>query len=137
MGGRTKKQAICHPERDNFSHGLCSKCYQQKYYKKNRQHILAASKRYYKNNKKHVLKRIKLWRLKYVYGLTLQGYKDLVKAYKGKCAICNRKYKKLYIDHSHITGKTRGMLCNLCNGQLGWYEKRRAIIEEYVDDIQN
>ncbi len=37
----------------------------------------------------------------------------------GNCAICNRnesefKYK-LSVDHSHRTGKVRGLLCKYCN----------------------
>lgn len=38
--------------------------------------------------------------------------------------------KKLCIDHDHKTNKFRGLLCSVCNRQLGWYEK-------YVNEINN
>jgi hypothetical protein len=47
----------------------------------------------------------------------------------GPCEICG-KVKKLYVDHSHLTGKFRGWLCHRCNQALGWWE---AIVTEGLD----
>jgi hypothetical protein len=34
----------------------------------------------------------------------------------GRCAICRRKSRKrLAVDHSHITGHVRALLCSRCN----------------------
>ncbi|KKN02364.1 hypothetical protein LCGC14_1118570, partial [marine sediment metagenome] len=53
--------------------------------------------------------------LKYDHGITLKIYNQILKAQNYKCAICGRheeKFKKhLHVDHDHITGKVRGILC--------------------------
>jgi len=40
--------------------------------------------------------------------------------------------KNLCIDHDHNTNKFRGLLCQVCNRQLGWYEKNQEKIIEYL-----
>lgn len=41
--------------------------------------------------------------------------------------------KKLCIDHDHNTSKFRGLLCSVCNRQLGWYEKYKDEINRYLN----
>ena len=41
--------------------------------------------------------------------------------------------KKLCIDHDHSTNKFRGLLCQVCNRQLGWYEMYKNKIEDYLN----
>ncbi|HKW48283.1 MAG TPA: endonuclease domain-containing protein [Gemmatimonadaceae bacterium] len=55
-----------------------------------------------------------------------------VQAQRGRCAICRGKLNKPQLDHCHDTGFIRGALCGSCNIKLGWYEKRRREIEEYL-----
>lgn len=43
---------------------------------------------------------------------------------RGKCAICEKHQDKfdkaLAVDHNHINGKIRGLLCSVCNRMLGF-----------------
>lgn len=51
-------------------------------------------------------------------GLTLKLYEDLCKQQNYRCAICGKK-TKLQVDHNHITGTIRGLICMNCNTSLG------------------
>jgi len=50
---------------------------------------------------------------------------DLVVQQRGACAICKRPARgrgheaRLHLDHDHVTGRIRGMLCGPCNKALG------------------
>lgn len=58
------------------------------------------------------------------HNMSIEEYQDLFKAQNGKCAICKRDLlsfkKRPAIDHCHITGKNRGLLCNPCNSGIGF-----------------
>ena len=41
--------------------------------------------------------------------------------------------KSLCIDHDHNTNEFRGLLCSVCNRQLGWYEKYRENVKQYLE----
>jgi hypothetical protein len=56
--------------------------------------------------------------LLFIYGLSLEQYKELLQKYNGICPLCGEK-RPLCIDHDHKTGKVRGMLCKVCNMVLG------------------
>jgi hypothetical protein len=56
-----------------------------------------------------------------------KSVKDTVK-YTGKFAA-----KQLCVDHDHETNKFRGLLCQVCNRQLGWYENNKENIQKYLD----
>ncbi len=66
------------------------------------------------------------------YGVSLDEYNALSHAQDDVCAICkqpekNRGGKKrtenvtpmLHVDHDHVTGKIRGLLCSECNTAIG------------------
>ena len=56
------------------------------------------------------------------------------------CAICGIQVEKsFHIDHCHITGKYRGLLCSNCNsgiGILGDDYRRLEIAAEYLRNFQ-
>lgn len=59
------------------------------------------------------------------YGITLDRYNELVARQNGACAICKEKSDQtLCLDHSHSTGKVRGLLCRKCNTGLGCYRDK-------------
>jgi len=61
-------------------------------------------------------------RLRTVYGIDLATYEAMAKAQGYKCAICPTPHTEaspLLVDHCHVTGKVRGLLCRGCNLGLG------------------
>ena len=76
-------------------------------------------------------------RLKRVYGLSGEQYEEMVRRQKGLCKICGQAPDKrgLCVDHDHITGDVRGLLCIRCNLLLGFVESDGKPIAEMIDDI--
>lgn len=56
------------------------------------------------------------------YNITTEDYNNLYKSQDGKCAICLKPFELLHIDHNHISGRVRGLLCNPCNNALGLFK---------------
>ena len=64
-----------------------------------------------------------------------KGYKEyhvfidnLLKEHSNSCVICNNVFSnnnKYVIDHCHITGEIRGLLCSSCNQLVAQIENMR------------
>jgi hypothetical protein len=77
--------------------------------------------------------------LRWKYGLTPDQYDELLDAQGGVCAICERTPEengnRLTVDHDHTTGKIRGLLCKVCNRDVGRIEKHIAGFRRYLEVI--
>lgn len=62
--------------------------------------------------------REKMWKKRGI-NITTAQYAALEQQQNGKCAICKRTRgahsRRLAVDHDHVTGKVRGLLCWSCN----------------------
>lgn len=75
---------------------------------------------------------------KRVYKIDIFKYNELFKNQGGKCLICEKHFEsdKLYskerlvVDHCHITGKVRGLLCCNCNTAIG-------MMNENINSLKN
>jgi hypothetical protein len=75
-------------------------------------------------------------KLKQAFGITLDDYNQMLFKQNGKCAICNihhTEFKRaLSVDHCHITGKIRGLLCDNCNHILGKAKDNITILKQSI-----
>jgi hypothetical protein len=72
--------------------------------------------------------------LKHRYGLTIEQWDTMIVAQLGLCALCDEPMKNPHVDHSHITGQVRSLLCLRCNTMLGHVELLGiARIEAYLE----
>lgn len=85
--------------------------------------------------KNRVALKEKAWRRWGIIDFTYDRYQRELKTQKGKCKICEKRMIKPQVDHCHLTGKYRALLCALCNNQLGVYEKHRDRFEMYLDNF--
>ena len=71
------------------------------------------------------------------YGITISDYDAMFSRQGGVCAICSfdNKGKHLAVDHCHITGKVRQLLCTPCNLTVEHIENCKAPLHKYVEYI--
>lgn len=95
---------------------------------------MKAGERYYpgtlQERKRHAARFLK-------YGVSPEQYAALLQKSEGRCAICGKgethfgshgKVRELSVDHCHVTGKVRGMLCHACNIALGAVQDSPALL---------
>lgn len=54
--------------------------------------------------------------------MTPEQFKELIALNGGNCWICQRELERPIIDHCHLTGQVRGILCFRCNSWLAAIE---------------
>jgi len=111
-----------------------------KYYRKNRNSILKKDRAYCQKNREKINVRMRNWRMKKMYGITIEQFESLLAKQENKCAICgvlrsnNRRFS---VDHDHKMGYVRGILCHLCNCMIGMSRDNVVILEsgiQYLND---
>jgi len=73
--------------------------------------------------------------LKRRYGLTSDDVDALVDAQGGLCALCQER-KAEHVDHDHLTGSVRGVLCFCCNQGLGNFRDRADVMRKAIDYLE-
>ena len=88
------------------------------------------------------------------FGLNLEIVRKMWEEQDRKCASCSKEINlggkdramKSNLDHNHTTGKVRGLICNMCNLQVGvlentkkmknliQYLKKYDVIPEYIKE---
>lgn len=59
------------------------------------------------------------------YGITVEDYDRMLEEQGGHCALCPAVpgVRRLHVDHDHVTGRVRGLLCLPCNGAVHYLER--------------
>lgn len=83
--------------------------------------------------RRHLLKR---------YGLTPEGYSKMLAEQGGACATCGGKDtdRHLAVDHDHISGRVRALLCWTCNTGIGKLRDSPALLRlaaSYIERFSN
>jgi hypothetical protein len=70
------------------------------------------------------------------YGLTPEQIAGMMDMQKGGCAICGQPPSRPVVDHDHVSGAVRGILCHPCNIKLPAVEDRafRASALRYLKE---
>lgn len=85
-------------------------------------------------DKKEVLR---FQRIKRVYGLTKDQYEKLN---SGACPICLRTFDdniRPCIDHDHVTGAIRGVVCLYCNHRLIGRHRDGSLVRRIADYLDS
>lgn len=114
--------------------------YLKNYHKSHREKLINYYKQYRINHKKETTD----WHLLKTYGLTYKEKELMIANQNYKCLSCGSDLKKIspkniHIDHDHISGKIRGILCNTCNMCLGLLEEnpdKIKLLMEYAIKIK-
>ncbi len=109
---------------------------------KRRQQVAEQNKRWATENPEKRRASVRKWQAKNAraawalqlsqYGITPEQYDSMLAAQGGHCAICPRtqqenvKRRRLAVDHDHVTGRVRGLLCYRCNVAIGHLDDEPA-----------
>ena len=73
------------------------------------------------------------------YKMSVADYDRMLKKQQGKCGACKTKFpthkaRWFDVDHNHVTGKARGLLCRKCNLSLHILENKpyKLKLETYL-----
>lgn len=88
--------------------------------------------------------RKKKYRIKYIektFGIKYEEYDRMLQEQNALCAICGESEssstcKYLSVDHCHITGQIRGLLCVSCNRGLGMLRDNPLFVEKALNYLK-
>ena len=104
-----------------------------------RDDVRAKAREYYELNKVHINAERRRRHIEVRYGLTLGAFDAMLESQNGCCAICHSDSPgktTWYVDHDHITGRLRGLLCNLCNSGLGYFRDNQDFLLSAVEYLR-
>lgn len=80
-----------------------------------------------------------------IYGLSHADYDAMLGSQGGVCAICkkpethrgrNGEVSRLPVDHNHVTGSVRALLCHSCNTGIGSFLDDPAVLRAAADYLE-
>lgn len=154
------RAALCHPDKKHFAKDFCKTCYTNQYNKKHPRHkdyTKFHSAKWRSNPENRAKEKIKYneWRLKNLdkvkaqnkntslltrFGIDLEEYTKMLAAQNGSCKICKKPetavirgtLARLAVDHNHLTGEVRGLLCLRCNTGIAFLDNNPGILPEVL-----
>jgi hypothetical protein len=74
------------------------------------------------------------------YGLSTEQISVMYEKQQGLCPICKKGFRELVVDHCHLTGRIRALLCNSCNKGLGFLRDDQQTMQNailYLEEHKN
>jgi hypothetical protein len=112
----------------------CRREYNQQWYKNNPDY-----KREWRNRNKEatVLSNFKN-QLNQKYGLRYETYLEMLESQGGVCYLCEKpSNRNLCVDHCHVTGEIRKLLCFICNRALGLFQDDVQILSSALNYLES
>ncbi len=121
----------------------CVQCVREnskKWHDSNHKKIIKGHSQYYHKNKD----KFREYSLLKLYKITSKDYKIMLENQNNVCAICekpetalkNGKVKSFAIDHDHLTGKIRGLLCSKCNRGIGYFKDSKILLSNAIEYLE-
>lgn len=102
------------------------KAYNARYRAANREKVRATHRAWSAANREKIRVRKRMYR----YGVSPEAFQLMLLGQKNACGICKEVFSKPPdVDHCHVTGKVRGLLCGICNHALGGFKDSLEILE--------
>lgn len=120
----------------------CRECVNEETVKWKKAHPAAALQTEEKNRKKRH-KAIRESYYKKEYGIDFEDWARMYEAQNGKCLGCDKKLSLSnersgapHVDHEHVTGFVRGILCGPCNLALGGAKDDPSVLRRLADYLE-
>ena len=91
----------------------------------------------YKKQNPHLSKNLHLLSR---YGITLDTKQKMMEDQDNKCAICEKELNveaNTCVDHNHVTGEIRKILCSPCNKMLGHANENIQTLKNAIQYLTN
>jgi hypothetical protein len=72
------------------------------------------------------------------YGLSAEAVGALRESQNNRCRICSDSFDavRMNVDHDHISGRIRGLLCDFCNRGLGHFRDSVDRLQAAIDYLK-
>lgn len=122
------------PKRHGYKDGIRPHCIECRKAYENKSHHKHKHKRPYNYEDDKNRKLLK------EYGISYAEYLTMLEAQNGGCAICGTtstgNRKAFHVDHCHITGKVRGLLCGNCNSGIGNLRDDIGLLKRAIEYLE-
>jgi hypothetical protein len=122
-------------------HSWCRECFNA-YYRGKKPENAAKQRAWRKANPDKQAAYRRKHHLKVNYGMSPEETLELLDRQNGRCAICMKHIEfsgrgGAVVDHDHVTGEVRGVLCSRCNSGVGLFEEDCRAMSRAIDYLSH
>ena len=82
----------------------------------------------------------KIYATLYRYGITYESYMSMVEGQGNLCAVCKKRCvtgRRLCLDHDHVSGRPRGLVCTQCNSGIGFFRDNPELLRRAAEYLES